>query len=259
MTRPDVQLVCLDVDGTLTDGVGGEPLPGAVKAVARLRKAVQVRLVTNSTSWSHGELAGVLQRQGLLKGPRELITPACTARRVLEARDHASGLLLLEEAARQDFTWFREDPSGPTVLLGTEGHSLRVADLQPAFRALLEGAHLYALQTNRFYRKEGELLTDLGPVAAFLEHASGRRAENLGKPSPLVFQALARELGRNLGEMAMVGDDAEFDAAGAVVLGMAGVLVRTGKYRPHDETTVDPCPTAVLDSVADLPDWMEGG
>jgi ribonucleotide monophosphatase NagD (HAD superfamily) len=59
--------------------------------------------------------------------------------------------------------------------------------------------------------------------------------------------------------MVMVGDDAEFDAAGAVALGLAGILVRTGKYRPGDEARVAPPPTAILDSVADLPAWLERG
>jgi ribonucleotide monophosphatase NagD (HAD superfamily) len=37
---------------------------------------------------------------------------------------------------------------------------------------------------------------------------------------------------------------------------MRGVLVRTGKYRAGDEEAVSPKPTAVLDSVADLPAWL---
>lgn len=255
--RPDeVQLICLDVDGTLTEGVGGPALDGAAAAVERLRSQVAVRLVTNTTSRPHAELAGLLREHGLLDDPAELITPARTARRVLQARGHAAGLLLLEDTAREDFRWFREDPEGPAVLLGTEGHALQVADLQPAFRALLGGAHLYALQTNRFYRRGGELLTDVGPVAAFLEHASGRAPENLGKPSPLVFQALADEVGIDLDRVLMVGDDAEFDASGAVGLGMGGILVRTGKYRHGDEETVRPHPTAVLDSIAAIPEWL---
>ena len=52
----------------------------------------------------------------------------------------------------------------------------------------------------------------------------------------------------------MVGDDAEFDVAGALRAGVgAGVLVRTGKYRPGDESRHDPPPTLVLSSIADLP------
>jgi HAD superfamily hydrolase (TIGR01458 family) len=251
-----IAVICLDVDGTLTDGVGGPALPGAAAAVRLLRAAFPVRLVTNTTSVPHARLARHLMGLGLLDGPESLITPAAVARRVLPARGHDAGLLLAEPAAREDFTWFREEPAGPAVVLATEGHALLVSDLQPAFRLLLEGAPLYALQRNRYFKKGGELVTDLGPVAAFLEYASGHEAETLGKPSPLLFDAVAEEAGAKREEMLMVGDDAEFDVASSVALGLQGILVRTGKYRAGDESRVTPPPTAILDSVAALPDWL---
>ena len=48
----------------------------------------------------------------------------------------------------------------------------------------------------------------------------------------------------------MVGDDAEADVAGALAAGLgSALLVRTGKYRPGDETKAKPAPS---DTVADL-------
>jgi len=193
---------------------------------------------------------------GLLDGPDSLLTPAAIARRVLQARGHDAGILLVEPRARREWEWFREDSEGPAVVLGTEGHALRISDLQPAFRRLLAGAHLYTLQRNRYFRKDNSLVTDLGPLAAFFEYGSLRTAENLGKPSPLLFDEVAREADEPRESIVMVGDDAEFDVAAAVALGMGGVLVRTGKYRPGDESRVSPEPTAVLGSVADLPRWL---
>jgi HAD superfamily hydrolase (TIGR01458 family) len=246
----------LDIDGTLTRGLGGPPIEGAVEAVARLGRQLPLRLVTNATSRPLDTLLSWLRELGLLRDAGELVTPVTTARRVLEARGHAAGLLLVDPACRGDYGWFTEDPEGPAVLLGTQAHELTVGGLQPAFRALMSGAKLYTLQRSRYFRQGEQLVTDLGPVAAFLEYASDGEAENLGKPSPGVYQALAAEAGVALEEMLMVGDDAEFDASGAVALGMAGVLVRTGKYREGDEERVTPRPTAVIDSVASLPCWL---
>jgi len=253
---PNIRLVCLDIDGTLTDGVMGPVIPGVAEAVRAIRARIPVRLVTNTTSVPHRVLAGRLMEQGLLEAAPSLVTPAMVARRVLPKRGHARGILLVEPEALEDFDWFTEDPDGPSVLLATEGHDRRVADLQPAFRRLLEGANLYALQRNRYFKKGVELVTDLGPVAAFLTYASGREAETLGKPSPLLFDALAEELGVRREEIAMVGDDAEFDVSASVSLGMAGILVRTGKYRAEDDARFTPRPTVVLDSVAELPAWL---
>ena len=251
-----IALVCLDVDGTLTDGVAGPTLPGAAAAVERLRAALPVRLVTNTTSVSHSSLARHLIGLKLLDIPESLWTPVSVARRVLPERGHDAGILLVEEAARGDYSWFREDPTGPAVVLATEAHGHRVAELQPAFRRLLDGAALYALQQNRYFKKGGELVTDIGPMAAFLTYASGREAMTLGKPSPLLYDAIAAEVGASRAEIVMVGDDAEFDVAASVALGMQGVLVKTGKYRPGDEAGIQPPPTAVLGSVSDLPRWL---
>jgi HAD superfamily hydrolase (TIGR01458 family) len=257
MTRH--RLVCLDIDGTLTDGVGGPALVGAVEAVRELQTLAEVRLVTNTTSRSRRALAAWLAHLGLLAEPDHLVLPARLAQRLLPPRGHDSGILLVEDGAREDFAWFREDPEGAAVLVASEAHGLRILDLQPAFRALLRGAALYTLQANRYYRKDGALVTDLGPIAALLGYAGGQEPVNLGKPSRLLFEALAAEVGTRLDEVLMAGDDAEFDASGAVRLGMAGLLVRTGKYRDGDEARVSPAPTAVLPSIADLAAWLRAG
>jgi HAD superfamily hydrolase (TIGR01458 family) len=251
-----VSLVCLDIDGTLTDGAGGPALPGAAAATRQLRAAFPVMLVTNTTSRSHAVLARHLMGLGLLDGPESLWTPAMVARRILPDRGHDSGLLLADEAARSDYEWFRQEPSGPAVVVASEGHDRRVSDLQPVFRRLLDGAAFYALQRNRYFRQGDALVTDLGPLVSFLEYASGRTAETLGKPSPLLYDAVASRAGVPREEILMAGDDAEFDVAASVAMGMQAVLLRTGKYRDGDERKASPAPTTTLDGIADLPGWL---
>jgi ribonucleotide monophosphatase NagD (HAD superfamily) len=59
------------------------------------------------------------------------------------------------------------------------------------------------------------------------------------------------------GEVLMIGDDIAADAGGAQQAGLKGMLVKTGKFRPQDlEGAIRP--DAVLDSIADLPEWWEG-
>ena len=253
------RVICLDVDGTLTDGVRGPAYPGAVEAVRALREIASVRLVTNTTSVPHRELAAYLGGQGLLDSADALWTPVRVARDALRVRGHDSGILIADPGQRTDYEWFREDPSGPAVLLATEAHDWTIAALQPAFRRLLDGAAFYTLTRNRYYRKGSAMVTDVGGVAALLAYAGGREPETLGKPSRLLFEAIAADASSSISEMLMVGDDAEVDVAASNALGMRGILVRTGKYRPGDEKVVTPKPTAVLDSIADLPAWVRAG
>jgi len=250
-----IALVCLDLSGTVVEGSAGPPLPGAVEAVGRIAERLPIRFVTNVTSQPADRLVEHLRGLGLLRDPAMLYTPATTAQRVLTG-ERGAGILLADGPVREDLAWFRESPEGKSVLVATEGHDLRVRDLQPAFRRLLDGAELYALQRNRYFARGGELWTDVGPLAALLAYAADEEIRVFGKPSTLLFDAIAKEAGVSREQLLMVGDDAEFDVSASVELGLRGVLVRTGKYRPGDEARFDPRPTAVLDSIAELPEWL---
>ncbi len=50
----------------------------------------------------------------------------------------------------------------------------------------------------------------------------------------------------------MIGDDLEADIGGAIVSGLDGVLVRTGKFRADDLELAPHQPTAVWNSIAQL-------
>jgi ribonucleotide monophosphatase NagD (HAD superfamily) len=83
----------------------------------------------------------------------------------------------------------------------------------------------------------------------------------VGKPAPAGFLAASSRLGVDADEMYMVGDDLNNDVLAAQVVGMTGVLVRTGKFRQDtldrwaaDEFAMQP--NHVLDSVAGLPDLL---
>ena len=52
----------------------------------------------------------------------------------------------------------------------------------------------------------------------------------------------------------MIGDDLYGDVLGAQEACLHGMLVKTGKFRRQD-LEADVKPDAILDSIADLPDW----
>ena len=136
------------------------------------------------------------------------------------------------------------------VLVGDLGEGFTYARLDEAFRCLMGGAELLALQKNRYWRTETGLSLDAGPFVAALEYASGKRATILGKPRAEFFRAALEDMGLAADEVAMVGDDPESDVAGARRAGLKGVQVRTGKWSPGTEAGEA---DLVLDGVADLP------
>ena len=78
-----------------------------------------------------------------------------------------------------------------------------------------------------------------------------------GKPSPAFFEEALRALGTPAARTAMVGDDVVSDVRGAQAIGVTGILVRTGKFRPEDLERGGDRPDHVLGSVADLPSLLD--
>ncbi|MBO9361449.1 MAG: TIGR01458 family HAD-type hydrolase [Thermoflexus sp.] len=253
----EIAAVLLDLDGTLYTAEG--PIPGAAETVRALRAhGVAVRFVTNTTTRSRRALAERLTRMGFPAHLEEIYSPPWAAGRFLRARG-ARAFLLVPEGAREDFAGVPEDDQRPDyVVVGDLGEDWTFERFNRAFRLILEeGAGLIGLGRTRYWQAADGLRLDVGPFLAALEEATGRKALIFGKPDPAFFQLILEDLGVPPERAAMVGDDIEIDVGGAQRVGMQGLLVQTGKFRPADlEGAIRPA--AVLGSVAELAAWMWG-
>ena len=239
----------IDLDGTLYTDNG--PIPGALEALNRLEEAgIPYRYVTNTTRKPRREVVSRLRELGFPAQEDLVFTPATAANALLRRKKcHA----LIAKALLKDLPEIvPEDEAPEYVLVGDLGRGFDYTRLNAAFRCLVDGAGLVALQKNRFWQEADGLSLDVGPFVAALEYASGKTALVVGKPKPAFFEAVLRDLGREAREVAMVGDDAESDVAGAQRAGLRGIQVRTGKYRPGTAGT----PDAEIQSIADLPEML---
>ena len=146
---------------------------------------------------------------------------------------------------------WRSEPDA--VIMGDLGEAFGFEILNRAFRMVMDGAELVALQKNRFWRTEDGLSLDAGPFVAAIEYATGRDAKVVGKPSASFFELVLEGLGSAPERAAMVGDDVETDIGGAMRAGLAGILVRTGKFREDFVRSSGIEPTATVGSIADVP------
>jgi HAD superfamily hydrolase (TIGR01458 family) len=242
----------LDIDGVLF--VGDEPIEGAHRAFGELRElSADVRLMTNTTSRSRRAVREHLLSLGFDVSLEEVLTPAAMAERYCREREYESVTVLVSDELLEDLTALESTPLGPStdaVVMGDLGDGFTPELLNRVFRTLMEGAELVALQHNRYWRRADGLALDVGAYAAALEFASGREAVTVGKPARAFFQAAMADMELERG--VMIGDDVEADVGGAMAAGLAGVLVRTGKYR-QDALTVRVTPTAIVDSIGDVP------
>jgi phospholysine phosphohistidine inorganic pyrophosphate phosphatase len=247
--------VLLDIDGVLY--VGDEPIAGAHDAFAELRDlSAGVRLVTNTTSRSRREVFEHLTALGFDVALEEVLTPAAMAVRHCRERGYESVVVLVSDKLREDLAPLESLGAGEkadAVVLGDLGDGFTADVLNGAFRLLMDGAELVALQHNRYWRRADGLALDVGAYAAALEYASGREAVVVGKPAEEFFLAAMADM--ELERAIMVGDDAEADVGGAMAAGLPGVLVRTGKYR-EDALMARVTPTAIVDSIKDVPSLL---
>lgn len=255
-----MQALLFDMDGVLYNSE--ELIPGAVETLAWVRsREIPHLFVTNTTSRGREALAAKLVRFGIPASPSEIMTPCEAAADWLRSRVAAKVALFLRPAARPAFDGLDLLPgdaeSGADyVVIGDLGSAWDFATLNRAFRLLHANpeAALIALGMTRYWKAADGISMDVAPFVAALEHATGRKALVLGKPSAEFFEAAADRLGVPNGEILMVGDDIETDIAGAKLAAMQAALVRTGKFRELD--LAGPVkPDAVLDSVAELPAW----
>jgi HAD superfamily hydrolase (TIGR01458 family) len=228
-----LRTVLLDLGGVFYEGT--RLLPGAQDALARLRASgLALSFVTNTTRQSRAALLRELERLGLDVATDELLTPASAGRALLLERG-LRPLLLIHPGLAPDFDGLDlHEPNA--VVVGDAGEHFSYAGLNRAFRLLQAGAPLLALGRNRYFKDADGLSLDAGPFVAALEYAAGVSAELLGKPAPALFAQALRALGCSPEQAVMIGDDVEADVNGALAAGLGGILVRTGKYRPGDET-----------------------
>lgn len=254
--------ILFDLDGVLYNST--ELIPGAVEAVAWvLSEKIPHLFVTNTTSRSRSVLAGKLSEFGFIAGESDILTPAVAAADWLRMQEPGPIALFVPPSTRGEFAGLpclpEEAESGASfVVVGDLNERWDFRTLNRAFRLLHHNpeAELIALGMTRYWRAADGISLDVAPFVAALEHATARKARILGKPSGAFFHAGTEHLGLAPEEVVMIGDDIETDIGGAQAAGLKGALVRTGKFRPAD-LQGEVKPFAVLNSVADLPDWWK--
>jgi HAD superfamily hydrolase (TIGR01458 family) len=252
--------ILLDIDGVLH--VSGEPIPGAVEAVARLRRnGHSLRVVTNNSTMPRQTLAEELRVLGFELDDDELqTTPRAAARELAGKRVLALVMgAIVPDLEGIELVGDRAD----AVLLGgcdetTEPNQVfSWMNLGRAFAELQMGAELYCLHKNKWWQTSRGPLLDAGAFVAGLEYATGVDATILGKPSASYFAAALAALDAEPELTWMITDDLEADVRGAQSFGMRTALVRTGKFRPEVLDHSGVVPEIVLSSIAQFPEWLE--
>lgn len=258
--------VLFDIDGVLV--TSWRPIPGAADALRVLADhRIACSYLTNTTTLTRRQIAAALADAGINVRPDEVVTAAvltadyvrshypgarCYLINSGDVTDDMPGLDIVEEAGPDN----GEAPD--VVLLGGAGPEFTHLTLSRVYEWMAQGVPVVAMHRSTAWKTVEGLRIDTGMYLIGMEETCGRKAVAVGKPAPAGFLAAAARLGVDPDEMYMVGDDLNNDVLAAQVVGMSGVLVRTGKFRQEtldrwaaDEFAMQP--SHVIDSVAELP------
>ncbi|WP_024446151.1 HAD-IIA family hydrolase [Mycolicibacterium iranicum] len=261
--------VLFDIDGVLV--TSWKPIPGAAEALRALAdNQIACAYLTNTTTKTRAQIADLLTDAGMAVRSDEVITAAVLTADYVRSRYPDARCFLVNSGQidedmpgidivySSEFTGARAPEPPDVVLLGGAGPEYSHLTLSWVYDWMAQGVPVVAMHRSTAWTTTDGLRVDTGMYLIGMEQTSGRKATAVGKPAPEGFLSAASRLGVDAEEMYMVGDDLNNDVLAGQVVGMTGVLVRTGKFRQDtldrwaaDEFAMQP--NHVIDSVADLP------
>lgn len=245
----------IDLDGVLY--VGERAMDGAQQVIELLKeKEYRFRFVSNTTRKCRKTISEQLMRLGFDIPESSIFTPPLAAIAHMNAAGKHRCMLLTTGDVHKDFEQACDLSLGTGrvdyVVIGDAGEMMTYENLNAAFRAVIEGAEIIALEKDRYWMASDGLMLSAGPFVAALEFATGKVATVMGKPSRAFFETALKDMDMHPDQTAMIGDDIITDIAGARKAGMKAILVRTGKYRKEAVEGAPIQPTWIIDSIASL-------
>ena len=259
--RPsNIRGLLIDLDGVLY--VGGDVIPGAKEALDALKRmGIQRRFVTNTTTRTAAAVVDKLGKLGFDVQADEVFSAVTATKQFLRSRGQGRPTIhaVVRDSVMPEFAEFPKDSESPEfVLIGDIGAAWSYPLMNTIFRQLEQGAELVAMHKNRFFQTDEGLSMDIGGFVDGLEFVSGKTAHIVGKPSPEFFQLGIDSMALPIDQVAMIGDDLESDVGGGQAAGLKGILVKTGKFRAAQLEQSSVKPDSILESIADLPAWLDG-
>lgn len=240
---PVPQAVLIDLAGVLYND--DQPVPGAVDALVALRASgLALRFLTNTTRSPRQHIVAKLGRMGFAVAAEEIQTAVLATRSLVEQRKLRPHYLVHSDI-QAEIGRSHADPDA--VVVGDAGREFTYEALNGVFRLLMRGLPFIAMARNRYFMEHDDLSLDLGGFIAGLEFSSGRSAEVVGKPAGHFFHSALAALGVDPGRAVLIGDDLSDDIGGAQSAGIAGILVRTGKFQASDEVHPQFRPAIIVD------------
>jgi NagD protein len=236
------------------------PIPGAQDFIQALEKAGRRYLVlTNNSIYTPRDLHARLRTSGIDVPQEAIWTSALATAQFLDDQRPGGTAYVVGEAglttALHDIGYVMTDRDPDYVVLG-ETRTYSFEAITRAIRLIDAGARFIATNPDPSGPSNQGMLPATGSVAALISTATGRAPYFIGKPNPLMMRSALNRLEAHSETTVMVGDRMDTDIVSGLEAGIRTVLVTTGSTRPEQVGRFPYRPTRVVDSIADLVEFV---
>jgi NagD protein len=256
-TRP-VKTWLTDMDGVLVHEE--MPIPGATEFVDALKTSgLPFLVLTNNSIFTPRDLRARLLGSGIDVPEESIWTSALATAQFLDDQRPGGTAYVVGEAglttALHDIGYVMTDRDPDYVVLG-ETRTYSFEAITRAIRLIDAGARFIATNPDPSGPSNQGMLPATGSVAALISTATGRAPYFIGKPNPLMMRSALNRLEAHSETTVMVGDRMDTDIVSGLEAGIRTVLVTTGSTRPEQVGMFPYRPTRVVDSIADLVEFV---
>jgi phosphoglycolate/pyridoxal phosphate phosphatase family enzyme len=266
---------CIDLDGVMWNG--HIAIPGSVDAINHLIKTQKnVFFITNNAALTREELQTKFIAMGFQADVQNLYTTGTAITKFLSKKyPNAKKIALmgmpglrkcLTEAGYniiypaemgkslktvEDFSSFDVESDIDAVVIAYDVNFDYYAALYCS-ACLQNGAAFIGLNADRFFIFGKMRIPASGCSLRFLETATGKQAEIIGKPLSFMFELIAEEHGLDLTKTVMIGDSMESDIMMGINSGIDTILVLSGVTSRDGIEKYEHRPSYVMECLGDL-------
>ncbi|MDG2223200.1 MAG: HAD-IIA family hydrolase [Rubripirellula sp.] len=244
----------IDMDGVVYRG--GELIAGADIFVARLlNEQLPFLFLTNNSQRTCRDIATKLNRLGIEVEEHHIYTCAMATAAFVAAQKPGGTAYVIGEGgvlnALHTVGYSVVDHSPDYVIVG-ETRTVNLESLELAVQMILDGAKLVATNRDPNCPTKHGIRPGCGATVAYLETATGARAMDVGKPSPIMMRAARKRIMLATSQTIMIGDTMETDILGGIQMGYKTILTLSGSTKINDLVKYPYQPDRIVKSIADL-------
>ncbi len=248
----------IDMDGTIYKGK--KIIPGSKDLIAFLQKeGIPFVFLTNNSSNTREYYLRKLTDMGFDVEIKNILTSTLATVRFIKERKAGKKVFVVatpEVTKEIHDLGIQSTEEDPDIVLLTFDRTITFDKINKAYHFIMNGAELIATHPDDLCPTEDSYDVDIGQFIHLLATLTGACPIIVGKPSRLMLEMAAGELGIDPKDAVMVGDRLYTDIRMAFDAGTSSIMVLTGEARLSDLDNSEVIPTYVVDSVADIPDLV---